>query len=114
MRSSIEEWVDCEDGVLLQDQVNVPVGLSKPSVLKPVIKHASHFSKLGKFGGGKPAEETENLINRAPMLLAISMDRNRKPPGAGHLRWMWLGMGAMIQNILLAATELKNIDLLGN
>ena len=41
------------------------------------------------------------------MLLEISMVLNRKPPGAGHLRWMWLGMGAMIQNILLAATELK-------
>ena len=107
MRSSIEEWVRCEDGVLLQDQVNLPAGLSKPSILKPVVKHASYFSKLGKVGGGKPAEETENLINCAPMLLAISMDRNRKPPGAGHLRWMWLGMGAMIQNILLAATELK-------
>ncbi len=107
MRASIDEWERSQDGVLLQNQVNLPAGLSKPTILKPIIKRASHFSQLGKLGGSKPAQEVASSINSAPMLIVITMDRNRKPPGAGHLRWMWLGMGAMIQNMLLAATELK-------
>ena len=35
------------------------------------------------------------------------MDHQRRPPGGGGRRWMWLGMGAMVQNLLLAAAALE-------
>ena len=108
MRTSIEEWERLQDGVLLQDHVDLPAGLSNPTVLKPLLKHISHLSLLGKLGmGDKPAQEIAGLVIQAPVLIMISMDRERKPPGEAYLRWMWLGMGAMIQNILLTAAALQ-------
>ena len=108
MRTSIEEWEQLQDGVLLQDHVDFPSDLSNPTVLRSLLKHASHLSLLGKLGlGGKPAQEIAGLVIQAPVLVMISMDRDQKPPGEAYLRWMWLGLGAMIQNILLTATALQ-------
>ena len=34
------------------------------------------------------------------------MNRERRPPGEGGNRWMWLSVGMFIQNMLLAASSL--------
>ena len=108
MRLTEAEWEEHGDGVLLTDHVDLPPVFRKdPSKLKPLLKHAKHLSILGHLGAGKlPAKEISELVRTAPLLLLILMDNTRRPPGEGGDRWMWLGMGAAIQNLLLTATAL--------
>ena len=109
MRLTEAEWEECGDGVLLTDHVDLPPVFRKdPSKLKPLLKHAKHLSILGHLGAGKlPAKEISELLRTAPLLILILMDNTRHPPGEGGDRWMWLGMGAAIQNLLLTATTLN-------
>jgi nitroreductase len=53
-----------------------------------------------------PAKEIAELVRTSPLLILVLMNRTRRPPGEGGQRWMWLAMGATIQNMLLAATTL--------
>ena len=108
MRLTNEEWEETRDGVLLGDHVNLPQILSKnPTMLGPLLKNAKHLGILGQLGAGKmPAKEISNLVRTSPLLILVLMNTNRRPPGEGAARWMWIGMGAMIQNLLLAATAL--------
>ena len=108
MRLTEAEWEARGDGVLLTDHVDLPPVFRKdPSKLKPLLKHAKHLSILGHLGAGKlPAKEISQLVRTSPLLILILMDRTRRPPGEGGDRWMWLGMGAAIQNLLLTATSL--------
>ena len=108
MRLTEAEWEECGDGVLLTDHVDLPPMFRKnPSKLKPLLKHAKHLSILGHLGAGKlPAKEISELVRTSPLLILILMDNTRHPPGEGGDRWMWLGMGAAIQNLLLTATSL--------
>ena len=108
MRLTAAEWEERGDGVLLTDHVDLPPVFRKdPSKLKPLLKHAKHLSLLGHLGAGKlPAKEISELVRTSPILILILMDNTRRPPGEGGDRWMWLGMGAAIQNLLLTATEL--------
>ena len=108
MRLTEAEWEERGDGVLLTDHVDLPPMFRKdPSKLKPLLKHAKHLSILGHLGAGKlPAKEISELVRTAPLLILILMDNTRRPPGEGGERWMWLGMGAAIQNLLLTATVL--------
>ena len=108
MRLTETEWEERGDGVLLTDHVDLPPMFRKdPSKLKPLLKHAKHLSILGHLGAGKlPAKEISELVRTAPLLILILMDTTRHPPGEGGDRWMWLGMGAALQNLLLAATSL--------
>ena len=109
MRLTEAEWEERGDGVLLTDHVDLPPMFRKdPSKLKPLLKHAKHLSILGHLGAGKlPAKEISALVRTSPLLILILMDRTRRPPGEGGRRWMWLGMGAAIQNLLLTATALN-------
>ena len=109
MRLTEAEWEEQGDGVLLTDHVDLPPVFRKdPSKLKPLLKHAKHLSILGHLGAGKlPAKEISELVRTSPLLMLILMDTTRRPPGDGGERWMWLGMGAAIQNLLLTATELS-------
>ena len=109
MRLTEAEWEERGDGVLLTDHVDLPPMFRKdPSRLKPLLKHAKHLSILGHLGAGKlPAKEISELVRTSPLLILILMDTTRRPPGDGGERWMWLGMGAAIQNLLLTATELS-------
>ena len=109
MRLTEEEWQKRRDGVLLADHVDLPPIFTKdPNRLKPLLKNAKHLSILGHLGAGrKPAEEISGLIRTSPLLMLILMNCKRRPPGEGGERWMWLGMGAMIQNLLLGATALR-------
>ncbi|MDE0301246.1 MAG: nitroreductase family protein [Candidatus Poribacteria bacterium] len=108
MRLSEEEWEESRDGVLLADHVNLPQIVSKdPTILHPLVKNAKHLGVLGHLGAGKmPAKEISSLVRTSPLLILVLMNTNRRPPGDGAARWMWIGMGAMIQNLMLAATAL--------
>ena len=108
MRLTEAEWEERGDGVLLTDHVDLPPVFRKdPSKLKSLLKHAKYLSILGHLGAGKlPAKEISELVRTAPLLILILMDNTRRPPGEGGDRWMWLGMGAAIQNLLLTATSL--------
>ena len=108
MRLTEAEWEEHGDGVLLTDHVDLPPVFRKdPSKLKPLLKHAKHLSILGHLGAGKlPAKEISELVRTSPLLILILMDTTRHPPGEGGDRWMWLGMGAAAQNLLLTATSL--------
>ncbi len=108
MRLTEAEWEERGDGVLLTDHVDLPPMFRKdPTKLKPLLKHAKHLSILGHLGAGKlPAKEISELVRTSPLLILILMDNTRRPPGDGGERWMWLGMGAAIQNLLLTATGL--------
>ena len=109
IRLTDAEWQTRGDGVLLTDHVDLPATLQKdPRKLKPLLKNAKYLSVLGHFGAGKlPAKEIGELVRTSPLLILVLMDQTRRPPGEGGQRWMWLGMGAMIQNLLLAATALR-------
>ena len=108
MRLTEAEWEERGDGVLLTDHVDLPPMFRRdPSKLKPLLKHAKHLSILGHLGAGKlPAKEISELVRTSPLLILILMDSTRRPPGEGGDRWMWLGMGAAVQNLLLTATSL--------
>jgi len=108
MRLTEEEWGERGDGVLLADHVDLPPLFSKaPQRLKPLLKNAKHLSILGHLGAGqKPAKEISELVRTSPLLILVLMNHTRRPPGEGGHRWMWLSMGAMLQNLLLAATAL--------
>lgn len=107
------EWKDRSDGVLLTDHITLPkIFEDAPkkltgSLLKVLVKNAKSLSILGHLGAGKiPANEIAAQVRNAPLLILITMNTQRKPPGEGADRWMWLSIGMMIQNILLAATAL--------
>ena len=106
MRLTMEEWKAHGDGVLIDHHVTLPKQIRDKSKLRPLLKNAKHFSILGYLGAGKiPAKEIAELVRSSPLLLLILMDKNRRPPGAGSKTWMLLGMGMLIENIMLAATS---------
>ena len=107
------EWKERGDGVLLTDHITLPKmfqdGPEKltASVLKVLLKNAKSLTIFGHLGAGKiPANEIATQVREAPLLVLITMNTERQPPGEGATRWMWLSMGMLIQNILLAATAL--------
>ena len=109
MRLTEGEWQEQGDGVLLAEHVDLPpILLKDPRKLTPLLKNAKHLSVLGHLGAGrKPAEAISDLIRTSPLLMLILMDCRRRSPGDGGRRWMSLSMGAMVQNLLLAATALE-------
>ena len=109
IRFSEEEWMDEEDGILLSDHLKLPPPFDRdPTKVKPILKNAGFLSFLGHLKAGKiPAKEISAQVRNSPVLILIVMDHQRRPPGGGGQRWMWLGMGAMIQNLLLTAAMLE-------
>ena len=107
------EWKNRGDGVLLTDHITLPKMFQDASekltgnILKFLLNNAKSLSILGHVGAGKmPANEMATQVRESPLLILITMNTNRKPPGESASRWMWLSMGMLIQNILLAATSL--------
>jgi len=109
IRLSEEEWMDEKDGILLSDHLELPSPFDRdPTKAKSILKNARFLSFLGYIKAGKiPAKEISAQVRNSPVLILIVMDHQRRPPGDGGRRWMWLGMGAMIQNLLLAAAALE-------
>ena len=107
------QWKERGDGVLLTDHITLPKLIQDApkkltgNLLKVLMNNAKSLSILGHLGAGKiPANEIAAQVREAPLLILITMNTQRKPPGEGANRWMWLSIGMMIQNILLAATAL--------
>ena len=109
MRLTEKEWQELGDGVLLADHVTLPKPLqdAPEKLLQHLLKNAKSFTLLGHLGAGKiPAKEIALQVREAPLLMLVTMNCKRYPPGEGGSRWMWLSMGMLIQNILLGATAL--------
>ena len=110
MRLTATEWHERGDGVLLEEHVTLPKPLQNApeKLLQELLKNAKSFTLLGHLGAGKmPAKEIAAQVRTAPLLVLVTMNCKRYPPGEGGTRWMWLSMGMLIQNMLLAATALK-------
>ena len=110
MRLTAAEWQQHGDGVLLEEHVTLPKLLqdAPDKLLQGLLKNAKSFTILGHLGAGKiPAKEIATQVREAPLLILLTMNSERYPPGEGGTRWMWLSMGMLIQNMLLAATALK-------
>ena len=108
------EWQERGDGVLLTDHVTLPKLLQNcpekltGSILKGLLKNAKSLTIMGHLGAGKmPAKEIAAQVREAPLLVLVTMNTERRPPGEGATRWMWLSIGMLIQNMLLAATSLN-------
>ena len=109
MRLTASDLKALGDGVLLTDHVTLPKLLQDAPdvVLEGLLKNAKAFTLLGHLGAGKiPAKEIAAQVREAPLLMLVTMNCKRYPPGDGGTRWMWLSMGMLIQNVLLAATAL--------
>ena len=109
MRLTASDLKVLGDGVLLTDHVTLPKLLqdAPDGVLEGLLKNAKAFTLLGHLGAGKiPAKEIAAQVREAPLLMLVTMNCKRYPPGDGGTRWMWLSMGMLIQNVLLAATAL--------
>ena len=110
MRVTKSEWQERGDGVLLSEHVTLPKPLQNApeKFLEELLKNAKSFTLLGHLGAGKlPAREIATQVREAPLLMLVTMNCKRFPPGQGATRWMWLSMGMLIQNVLLAAAALK-------
>ena len=109
MRLTEADLKEVRDGVLLTDHVTLPKLLqdAPEQLLRGLLKNAKSFTLLGQLGAGKiPAKEIAAQVREAPLLMLITMNCKRYPPGEGGTRWMWLSIGMLIQNVLLAATAL--------
>ena len=110
MRVTEADWQARGDGVLLSEHVTLPKPLQNApeKLLQELLEHAKSFTLLGHLGAGKlPAREIATQVREAPLLMLVTMNCKRFPPGQGATRWMWLSMGMLIQNVLLAATALN-------
>ena len=108
MRLTIEEWKKRGDGVLIDDHVNLPDFIKDKRKLRPLMKNLKHLRILGCLGAGKlPAKEFAELVRQAPLLILVLINKNRRSPGENGRMWVLLGMGAMIQNLLLMAESLN-------
>jgi len=106
-RVTEEEWQERGDGILLSDQL--PDSSLVRAVAPFLIKHARGAALLGRLGAGNgPGQATERAILSSPALLVVLRNHDRQSPGASGERWVTMAFGAMIQNVLLAATE-RNI-----
>ena len=109
MRLTASDLKESGDGVLLTDHVTLPKFLqdAPDGLLEGMLKNAKSFTLLGNLGAGKiPAKDISAQVREAPLLMLVTMNCKRYPPGDGGTRWMWLSMGMLIQNVLLAATAL--------
>ena len=110
MRLTEAEWQEHGDGILLEEHVTLPKPLqdAPEKLMQGLLKNAKSLTLLGHLGAGKmPAKEIAAQVREAPLLVLVTMNCKRYPPGEGGTRWMWLSMGMLIQNMLLAATALK-------
>ena len=103
-----DEWVRRGEGVIIDDHIDVPGFIKDRTKLKPLLKNARNLSFLGKLGLGKiGAAEFVGFIRKAPLVMIILMDLQKKSPGENGTMWKFLGMGALVEHILLAATSLS-------
>lgn len=107
MRLTRDEWQESGDGVLLEEHVTLPPFVRNPERLRGLLDRTGLIALLGQLGVGRlPAREFAQWVEQSPMIIVVFMDWHRQCPGEAGKDWMLLGLGAMIQNLLLAATSL--------
>jgi len=108
MNLSKDEWERRGEGVLIDDHLDVPGFIKDKTKLHPLMKNAKNMSFLGKLGLGKlGAAKFAGLIRKTPLIIVILMDTQKKSPGENRIMWEIMGMGAIMENILLAAASLN-------
>ena len=108
MNLTRDEWSRRGEGVMIDDHIDVPGFIKDKTKLRPLLKNAKNMSFLGKLGLGKiGAAKFVELIRKAPLIIIILMDKQKTSPGESSMTWMLLGMGAFIENVLLAAASLN-------
>jgi len=102
-----DEWEKRGEGVMIDDHIEVPDFIKDRDKIKPLMKNAKNMSFLGKLGLGKiGASKFVDLIRKAPLIMIILLNKQKKSPGENRATWELLGMGAFIEHILLSATSL--------
>jgi len=108
MSLSHEEWQTRQEGVMIDDHLDVPSFIKDKTKLKPLLSNARHFSFLGKLGLGKiGAKKFAQLIKQAPLIIIVLMNTKKRSPGENRETWELLGMGGFIEHVLLSATALN-------
>jgi len=108
MNLSRDEWERRGEGVLIDDHMDVPGFMKDKTKLRPLMRNAKNMSFLGKLGlGKKGAAKFAGLIKETPLIIIVLMNTEKKSPGENRKTWELLGMGAFIENILLAAASLN-------
>jgi nitroreductase len=103
-----DEWSRRGEGVMIDDHTDLPGFIKDKTRLRPLLKNAKNMSFLGKLGLGKiGAARFVQFIRKAPLIIIILMDKQKKSPGENGMMWKFLGMGALMENILLAAASLN-------
>ncbi len=103
-----DEWFKRGVGVMIDDHIDVPGFIKDKTKLKPLLKNAKNMSFLGKLGLGKlGAMKFTEFIKKAPLIIIIFLNKQKRSPGENRTVWELLGMGAFIEHILLAATSLN-------
>jgi len=100
-----DEWERLGDGLLLGDQL--PESSFVRALAPLLMQHPGAASVLGKLGAGNaPGRATERMLSDTPLICVVWQDTSRRSPGNSGATWSLLSLGAMFQNLLLAATEL--------
>lgn len=108
MSLSRDEWRRRGEGVMIDDHMDVPGFIKDKTKLRPLLKNAKNLSFLGKLGLGKiGAANFVEFIRRAPLIMIVLMNMQKNSPGENGMTWKYLGMGALMENILLAAASLN-------
>jgi nitroreductase len=108
MNLSKDEWSRRGEGVMIDDHIDVPDFIKDKTKLRPLLKNAKNMSFLGKLGLGKiGAAKFVELVRESPLIIIILMNTQKRSPGENRSTWVLLGMGAFMENILLAATSLN-------
>ena len=108
MNLTADEWKRRGEGVMIEDHIDVPGFIKDKTKLRPLMKNAKNLSFLGKLGLGKiGASKFVKLIAEAPLIMIILMNTSKDCPGQNRATWRLLSMGAIIENVLLAATSLN-------
>lgn len=104
-RLTREEWEEKGDGVLIDDHLKLP-GFVDRRLLRPLVDNLDKLSLIGGLVGKLPAKGFGDLIRGAPLLMLFLLDRSKPSPGENGWVWTVMSIGAMVQNVHLAATSL--------
>jgi nitroreductase len=108
MSLSKDEWQERGEGVMIDDHVDLPEFIKDRTKLKPLLNNAKNMSFLGKLGLGKiGASKFVELLKKAPLIMIILLNKQKRSPGENRETWELLGMGGFIEHILLTATALN-------
>lgn len=104
-RLTREEWEGEGDGVLIDDHLKLP-GFVDRKLLRPLLDNLDKLSIIGSLAGRLPAKGFGDLIRGAPLLMLFLLDKSKPSPGENGWVWTVMSIGAMVQNVHLAATSL--------